>query len=200
MTTTVTTTYGGAVLADLVPGTLVRDVALVVGGAALTGLAAQVSIVTPLSPVPFTLQTMTVLIAGAALGPLRGFASMLLYLLAGMAGVPWYANHSHGAGGPAFGYLLGFVIAAALVGALAKRGADRHVLSTVLLMLAGSAVIYLIGSSWLAAELDLSATKAFDLGVRPFLATDAVKLGIAALAFPATWRVVRRGNGTVDDS
>lgn len=195
MTTTVTTTYGGAVLADLVPGTIVRDVALVVGGAALTGLAAQVSFVTPLSPVPFTLQTMTVLIAGAALGPLRGFASMLLYLLAGIAGVPWYANHSHGAGGPAFGYLLGFVIAAALVGALAKRGADRHVLSTVLLMLAGSAIIYLIGSAWLAADLNLSAARAFELGIRPFLATDAVKVGIAAILFPAAWRLVRRGDG-----
>lgn len=196
MTATATAPYGDAVLADLVPGTIVRNVALVIGGAALTGLAAQVSFVTPLSPVPLTLQTMTVLVAGAALGPFRGFASMLVYLLAGMAGVPWYAHHSHGVGGPAFGYLLGFVIAATVVGALAKRGADRHVISTVLLMLAGSAVIYLIGSTWLAAELDLSAGKAFELGVRPFLVTDAVKLAIAALAFPAAWRIVRGGKAS----
>lgn len=191
MSTTVS--YRAAVLADLVPGTaLARDATLVMGGAALTGLAAQVAFVTPLSPVPFTLQTMTVLTAGAALGPLRGFLSMVLYLLAGMAGVPWFAGHSSGVGGPAFGYLLGFVAAAALVGAFASHGADRHVASTLLLMAAGSGVIYLMGSAWLAADLDIGAAKAFDLGVRPFLATDAVKLGIAALAFPAAWRLARR--------
>jgi biotin transport system substrate-specific component len=180
------------VLADLVPGVLVRDVALVVGGAALTGLAAQVSIVTPLSPVPFTLQTLTVLVSGAALGSVRGVASMVLYLLAGMAGVPWFAGHSSGVGGPAFGYLLGFVAAAGIVGALAGRGADRRVGSTLLLMLAGSTVIYVVGTVWLAADLGLDARTAFDLGVRPFLATDAVKLGVAALAFPAAWKLARR--------
>lgn len=88
------------VLADLLPGALVRDVVLVAGGAALTGLSAQVSILTPLSPVPFTLQTMAVLVCGAALGSTRGIASMSLYLLVGMAGFPWFAAHSAGVGGP----------------------------------------------------------------------------------------------------
>jgi biotin transport system substrate-specific component len=180
------------VLADLLPGALVRDALLVAGGAGLTGLAAQVSIVTPLSPVPFTLQTLTVLVAGAALGSVRGILSMTLYLLAGMAGVPWFAGHAHGVGGPAFGYLLGFVLAAGLVGALARRGADRHVASTVLLMAAGSVVIYAIGMVWLARDLDVGLAKAFELGVRPFLATDAIKLAVAALAFPAAWRLARR--------
>lgn len=180
------------VLADLLPGALVRDVALVVVGAGLTGLAAQVSIHTPLSPVPFTLQTMAVLVVGAALGTARGLLSMLLYLLAGVAGVPWFASHSSGWGGPAFGYLLGFVVAAGLVGALARRGADRHVATTVALMVAGSLVIYLVGTVWLADDLGVSVRKAFELGVRPFLATDAIKLMIAALAFPAAWKLVRR--------
>jgi biotin transport system substrate-specific component len=138
------------------------------------------------------LQTLTVLVAGAALGSARGVLSMTLYLLAGMAGVPWFAGHAHGVGGPAFGYLLGFVLAAALVGALARRGADRHVASTVLLMAAGSVVIYAIGMVWLARDLDVSLAKAFELGVRPFLATDAIKLAVAALAFPAAWRLARR--------
>ncbi len=177
------------VLADLVPGALVRDVTLVVGGAALTGLAAQASILTPLSPVPFTLQTLTVLVTGAALGSVRGVLSMALYVAAGMAGVPWFAGSSHGVGGPAFGYLLGFVVAAGLVGALARRGADRHVVSALALMAAGSVVIYVVGAWWLAADLNLGVRDAFDLGVRPFLATDAVKLGVAALAFPAAWKV-----------
>ncbi len=180
------------VLADLVPGALVRDVVLVVGGAALTGLAAQASILTPLSPVPFTLQTLTVLVTGAALGSVRGVLSMALYVAAGMAGVPWFAAHSHGVGGPAFGYLIGFVVAAGLVGALARRGADRHVVSTLLLMAAGSIVIYLIGATWLAHDLGVGPAKAFDLGVRPFLLTDAAKIALAALVFPAAWKVARR--------
>lgn len=181
------------VLADLIPGALVRDTALVVGGAGLTGLAAQVAFQTPLSPVPFTLQTMTVLVVGAALGTTRGALSMLLYMVAGMAGVPWFAAHSHGWGMPSFGYIVGFVFAAGLVGALAKRGADRHVLSTVALMVAGSVVVYVIGTAWLVYDLDISATEAFRLGVRPFLVPDAVKIAVAALAFPAAWKFVRRG-------
>ena len=180
------------VLADLVPGALTRDVALVIGGAGLTGLAAQVAIHTPLSPVPFTLQTLSVLVVGAALGTVRGLLSMLVYLAAGMAGVPWFANHSHGWHDPSFGYILGFVIAAGIVGALAKRGADRHVATTVLLFVAGSLVIYAIGTVWLAADLNISAGEAFRLGVRPFLATDAIKVAIAACAFPAAWRFARR--------
>ncbi len=180
------------VLADLVPGTLTRDVALVVGGAGLTGLAAQFAFHTPLSPVPFTLQTLSVLVVGAALGTARGLASMLLYLVAGMAGVPWFANHSHGWQDPSFGYILGFVAAAGIVGALARRGADRHVVSTVLLFVLGSVVIYAIGTTWLAVDLNLSGAEAIKLGVRPFLATDAIKIGLAAAAFPAAWRLARR--------
>jgi biotin transport system substrate-specific component len=180
------------VLADLVPGALVRDAVLVVAGAGLTGLAAQVSIHTPLSPVPFTLQTLAVLVTGAALGSLRGALSMLLYLLAGVAGMPWFANHSHGWGGPSFGYIIGFVVAAGVVGALAKRGADRQVLSTLGLMALGSAIVYIVGATWLANDLHLSAQKAVSLGVEPFLVTDSLKLAVAALAFPAAWRLTRR--------
>jgi biotin transport system substrate-specific component len=117
---------------------------------------------------------------------------MLLYLLGGTVGVPWYANQEHGWGGPAFGYILGFVVAAGLVGELAKRGADRDVVSTVLLMVAGSVVIYLIGTVWLAVDLHNGSAEAFKLGVRPFLATDAIKIGLAALAFPTAWKLARR--------
>lgn len=180
------------VLADLVPGARLRDALLVLGGAGLTGLAAQVSIHTPLSPVPFTLQTLAVLLAGAALGTFRGVLSMAIYLLAGAAGVPWYADHGHGWGGPSFGYVVGFVAAAGLVGFLAERHADRRVLTTVLLMVLGNAVIYAVGATWLAADLDLSAAKAFDLGVQPFLGSDVAKIGVAALALPSAWRLAGR--------
>jgi biotin transport system substrate-specific component len=180
------------VLADLVPGSIVRDVVLVAAGAGLTGLAAQVSIHTSLTPVPFTLQTAAVLLTGAALGSVRGLASMLVYLLAGVAGAPWFADHTHGWGGPSFGYIIGFVVAAGLVGELARRGNDRTVLSTVGLFALGDAVLLAIGTVWLAHDLHVSAAKAISLGVTPFLIGDVIKLGVAALILPAAWKLARR--------
>lgn len=180
------------VLADLLPGALVRDAALVVSGAGLTGLAAQVSIHTALSPVPFTLQTLSVLVVGAALGTVRGALSMLLYLVAGGLGVPWFASHGHGWSGASFGYVIGFVVAAAVVGELARRGNDRSALSAIGVMAIGEVLLLTIGTVWLARDLHISATKAISYGVTPFLATDAIKLGLAALIFPAAWKLVRR--------
>ena len=180
------------VLADLVPGALVRDAALIGAGAGLTGLAAQVSVHTWLSPVPFTLQTLAVLVTGAALGSVRGVLSMALYLVAGGAGLPWFASHSHGWGGPSFGYIIGFVVAAGVVGELANRGNDRHVLSSLGLLAVGSAIVYVIGATWLAHDLHLSAQKAVELGVTPFLLTDGLKLAIAAAVLPGAWTLVRR--------
>lgn len=87
------------VLADLIPGSWARDAVLVGVGAGLTGLAAQVSVHTSLSPVPFTLQTLAVLVVGAALGSARGVLAMLLYLVAGGLGLPWFASQGHGWGG-----------------------------------------------------------------------------------------------------
>ncbi|MFL6163755.1 MAG: biotin transporter BioY [Jatrophihabitantaceae bacterium] len=178
------------VLADLIPGGRVRDAVLVLGAAGLTGLCAQVSIHTPLSPVPFTLQTFAVLLSGAALGSARGLLAMLLYLVAGGLGLPWFAHGSAGWGGPSFGYLVGFVLAAAVVGWLSERRADRHVLSTAAQFLLGSALVYLIGAGWLAHELRLPAGRAFELGVRPFLVTDAIKAALAALVLPSAWSLI----------
>jgi biotin transport system substrate-specific component len=178
------------VLADLVPGALVRDAVLVVAGAGLTGLAAQVSVHTSFTPVPFTLQTLAVLLVGASLGTVRGLLSMLLYVAAGSAGLPWFASHGHGWGGPSFGYLLGFVVAAGVVGELARRRNDRAVLSTIGVMVVGTAIIYIAGASWLAADLNLSTAKAIDLGVTPFLLGDALKLALAAITLPAAWKLV----------
>lgn len=179
------------VLADLVPGSWARDGVLVLAGAGLTGLAAQVSITTPLSPVPFTLQTLAVLGTGAALGSVRGLLSMLLYLGAGAVGVPWYAGHGSGWGGPTFGYVIGFAVAAFVVGALAERRADRHVVSTVLLMVLGNVIIYAVGTTWLASDLGLSAAGAVKVGVRPFLGTDALKIAVAAMLLPGAWKLAR---------
>jgi biotin transport system substrate-specific component len=184
-----------AVLLDLAPGSLVRDAVAVVAGAGLTGLAAQVSVHTGLTPVPFTLQTLAVVLTGASLGSIRGLVSMVLYLLAGGAGVPWFAGHTSGFGGPSFGYLLGFVAAAAVIGAASERRADRRVVSLVPAMLVGGVLIYGIGAVWLQHDLGVGARTAFDLGVRPFLVADALKLGLASLALPGAWRAVRAIRG-----
>lgn len=176
------------VLADLVPGGLVRDVLLITGAAALTGIAALVVI--PLWPVPLTLQTLTVLLAGAALGPMRGAASMLLYLGVGAAGVPWFAQGNHGVGFVTFGYVIGFVLAAALVGWLARRGASRTVLGTIGAMVLGNLVIYACGVSYLAmAAYGGDVGAAVMAGAVPFLVGDGLKILLAAGLLPAAWRL-----------
>lgn len=182
----------GAVLADLIPGALARDAVLVTAGAGLTGLAAQVWLHTPLSPVPFTLQTLAVLVTGATLGTVRGVLSMLLYVAAGVSGIPWFAAGGHGWGGPSFGYVLGFVLAAAVTGELARRGKDRDAVATVGMMVVGSAVVYVAGASYLALTLHLAPARAVALGVTPFLVTDALKIAAAAGLLPLAWRFVGR--------
>ena len=178
------------VLADLVPGALVRDVVLVVGAAVLTGIAAQVSIPLPFTPVPITLQTFTVLMAGAALGPIRGGLSMALYLVVGLAGVPWFSEQRSGWEFASFGYLIGFLVAATAVGALARRGADRTVPGAVLLMIVGNLLIYAIGVAWLASWLAVDLPTAFEFGVWPFLVGDALKIALAAGLLPAAWKLI----------
>jgi biotin transport system substrate-specific component len=183
------------VLADLVPGARLRDVALVVGGAAFVGLAAQLSVPIPGTPVPVTAQTLAVLLSCAALGSVRGVASMLLYLVAGVAGVPWFADHQSGFAMPSFGYIAGYVLAAAAVGALAARGWDRTPLRTAATMVVGNLVIYAAGVTWLAGAVHTSLAQAVVLGVLPFLVGDAVKIVVAMGLLPTAWKLVgRRGH------
>jgi biotin transport system substrate-specific component len=177
------------VLADLLPGTLVRDILLVAGSAGFVGALAQVSVHLPGTPVPITGQTLGVLVAGAALGWRRAAAGMALYAVAGVAGVPWFAGHTSGYAGASFGYVIGFFLAAALCGALAERRADRSVLRSVPAMLAGEVVIYAAGLTWLALYAHLGPAATLREGLTPFLAGDAVKAAIAAGLLPAAWRL-----------
>ena len=185
-----TLTVRPRVLADLVPGGLLRDLVLVASAAALTGVAAQVAI--PLWPVPITLQTLTVLLAGAALGPLRGAASMGLYLAVGAAGVPWFAEQNSGLGFPTLGYVIGFVVAATLVGWLARRGADRTVRGAIGAMVLGNLIIYAIGVPYLALAIGVDLAEAVALGALPFLVGDGLKILLAAGLLPAAWRLSGR--------
>lgn len=178
------------VLADLVPGAAVRDVLLVLGGAAFTGLMAQISIPVAGSPVPVTGQTFAALLVGTSLGARRGMLSLMLYALVGMAGVPWFAGGVSGAGAPSLGYVFGMMIAAAAVGALARRGADRSMPRMAATMLLGEAIIYAVGVPYLAFAADMSLTAAIAAGLTPFLIGDALKAALAMGLLPTVWKLV----------
>ncbi|GAA2769008.1 MULTISPECIES: biotin transporter BioY [Streptomyces] len=191
MSTAAATPATGQVLADLLPASRVRDAALVLGGAALTGLAAQLSVPVPGSPVPVTGQTFAALLVGTSLGAGRGFLALALYALAGLAGVPWFAGASSGAA-PSFGYILGMILASTVVGALARRGADRSVLRTAGAMLIGEAIIYAVGVPYLALATGMSATAAIAAGLTPFLIGDAVKAALAMGVLPTAWKFANK--------
>jgi biotin transport system substrate-specific component len=154
---------------------------------------AQVSVPLPFTPVPLTGQTLGVLLVGAALGRRRGAASLALYTLEGVAGLPVFAGGAAGPArllGPTGGYLVGFIAAAYVVGALAERGLDRRWRTALLPFLLGSLTIYLFGVTWLAVYLGW--LPALQNGLWPFLLGDALKLLLAAGALPAAWALVRR--------
>ncbi len=180
------------VLADLLPGAMVRDLLLIVGAAGFVGALAQISIHLSFTPVPVTGQTLGVLLSGAALGWRRAAAAMALYAVAGVAGVPWFAGHASGYVGASFGYVIGFFLAAVLCGWLAERGADRSIRRALPAMLAGEVVIYAAGMTWLAVYAHLGPAATIAEGLTPFLIGDAVKTVIAAGLLPAAWRLAGR--------
>ena len=182
---------------------LLTNALLVLGGAAIVALLAQAEI--PLKPVPITLQTLGVLLVGAALGWKRGAAALLLYTAAAAAGLPVLAGGASGLAklaGPSGGYVAGFVLAAGLVGFLVQRfGLDRRFLGTALAMLIGNAAIYLLGLPWLghtlgvpwlSAETGLAGKTVLGYGLIPFLLGDTLKLVLAALLLPGAWKLLRR--------
>ena len=183
------------VLSDLIAGGLVRDVALVLGGAGITGALAQLSVPVHGSPVPITGQTLGALLVGTALGWRRGIASLATYLLAGAAGLPWFADHSSGWDAPSFGYVIGFVVAAGIVGALAGVGGDRTPLRVVATMIVGNLVIYAFGVPYLMADLHVGLSTAWDIGVKNYLFGDGIKILIAAGVLPLCWRAVGSRSG-----
>lgn len=172
-----------------------RSVALVVTAAVLTAVAAQITVPLPFTPVPITGQTFAVLLAGTALGARLGAASQALYVCIGALGLPVYADATggwHATTGATGGYLVGFILAAAILGALAERRQDRTVLTAIPAMLTGTAIIYTLGSGWLAIHLAISMSEAVELGVAPFLIGDTLKIAAAGLLLPGAWAITDR--------
>jgi biotin transport system substrate-specific component len=185
------------VLADrLLARSRVTDVVLVVLGALVVAALAQVEI--PLWPVPVTGQTLAVLLVGTSLGSARGASALVVYALAGLAGAPVFAGFTGGLlalAKPSFGFVLGFIAAAALVGWLAERRWDRKPLSALVALLAGTVVPFAFGLPWLAgslAALGLPSDPAAVLvaGVYPFVLGGVVKWLIAAAALPLAWKLL----------
>jgi biotin transport system substrate-specific component len=164
-----------------------KQALLVVLGSLFVAICAQVTIFLPL--VPITLQTFAVLAVGAAFGMRLGAATLALYVLEGLVGLPVFAEFRAGPAvlmGPTGGYLIGFIIAAALVGWFAERGYDRRVLSMFGVMMLGAAVLYIPGLFWLG-QMFTGYDKVLELGLYPFLWGDLLKAALAAVAFPTAW-------------
>jgi biotin transport system substrate-specific component len=173
---------------------LITDAVLVLAGTGLVAAAAQVSFNLPHTPIPITGQTFAVVLVGASLGAIRGTASLFIYLWLGVAGAPIYAHHDSGwnvitsASG---GYIVGFILAAAITGVLAEHGWDKKLSSSIGAMLTGNVVVYLVGLPWLAVVLNTNVQKTLEYGLYPFVPGDTIKLYLAAAALPVSWKIVR---------
>ena len=169
---------------------MLRNCVLAIAGSLVVAAAAQIAV--PMQPVPLTLQTLAVLAIGAAYGARLGAATIALYVLEGAVGLPVFAEMKFGLAtlmGPTGGYLLGFILAAAVVGWLAERGFDRSVPKMLIAMLVGAAVLYVPGLLWLNGFVG-SFEKTLAVGFLPFLLGDLIKAAIAALGFPAVWALL----------
>jgi biotin transport system substrate-specific component len=168
---------------------LTYELLLVAAGSLLLALSAWVAVPLPFSPVPVTGQTFAVLLVGSALGARRGAAAALAYLAEGCSGLPVFAGGAAGPHvlvGPTGGYLAGFVLGAFLCGALAERGWDRRVLTTIFSMILGNIAILIPGLLWLERFVGPEST--LTMGLFPFLPGDVVKIALAAALLPLAWK------------
>jgi biotin transport system substrate-specific component len=171
----------------------VRHALLILTGALVIYLTAQVYIA--YEPVPLTGQTFGVLVVGGALGFRRGFAAVALYVLLGVIGLPFFAEGKGGFAiiwGATGGYLIGFMLAGALVGRLAELGWDRHLGGALGAMFLGEVVIYAIGLPWLKGVTGLSWEETIAVGLTPFIVWDLAKVAVAGGLFPSAWWLVGR--------
>jgi len=181
--------------------TLFRQVLMALGGAALIAAATQISV--PFFPVPMTLQTLAILIVGLSFGARLGTATLVTYLGYGAMGLPVFANGMNGLAfaGPTAGFLMGFVLMAGLAGLAADRGVAKGVLSTTIVTLGLSALLYVPGIAWPMAVASATGVEAGWVGqgadyylanfTAPFLIGDAVKAILAALVVTGAWKALK---------
>lgn len=167
---------------------------LAFAGSILMALSARVQV--PMWPVPMTMQTFAVLVIGMSFGWRLAGATLLLYLAEGAVGLPVFASGG-GIGyfaGPTTGYLIGFLVAATLVGWLGEKGWDRSVPLTFLAMFIGTGLIFAMGVAWLAVFLD-NFQAALANGFSPFIVGAFVKIALAAAVLPMVWKFAIRNRG-----
>lgn len=172
---------------------LLREFALIFSFSIFISISSQISFLLPFTTVPVTLQTLSVLLTGAALGSKRGSLAVFAYLAQGAAGLPVFAGGTAGFTrliGFTAGYLWSFPIAAFITGFLCERGWDRSLKTSALAMFPGTLIIYLLGALWLAVFLHLNPSLAFAKGILPFIPGDIIKILIATSLLPAIWKLL----------
>lgn len=189
-------TRNTTIVDSVISRSLASDVVLVLVGVVLTAVAAQVQI--PALPVPFTLQTLAVLVIGATYGASRGAITMGVYAVAGVIGLPVFAGGASGIEvifGATGGFLLGFIFAASLIGRLAELNWSSDAIRMFVSYILGSAVIYAIGVPVLAMSAFSSDLVAAATYMMPYLIWDAVKAIAAAAILPTAWAIVKKIKG-----
>jgi biotin transport system substrate-specific component len=188
---TIQLSRGAALIDRVIPRSAINNVALILSGAVFTAYAAQ--LVIPMWPVPMTAQTLAVLLVGSVLGATRGAISLIVYFSMGAVGLPVFSAATSLSFGPTFGYLVGFIAAAAVVGYLSQRGWHRSVAGVLGSFVIANSVIYLFGLPWLAFALggfgaanDVASVAA--AGLVPFILGDVIKMAVAAALLPLAWK------------
>jgi len=194
MNTSLDQTLAGALWPEKSTNMVLRNTLLAIAGSLLLWISAKVQI--PFYPVPMTMTTFVVMGLGVAYGWRLAVATLVLYMLEGLAGLPVFAGTPEKGisiaymAGPTGGYLVGFVVAAGVIGWLAEKGADKNAFKMFAAMLLGSAIIYACGVTWLSTLIGME--KAVQFGVVPFLYGDLLKAAMAAALFPAVWSLLKK--------
>lgn len=188
----------GSLRATVFPrSTALTHASFIMGGVLFIAALAQIAIVIPGSPVPVTGQTLAVYLIGTTYGARLGFATFATYLLAGIAGAPLFAPAAGLANygwaritGATGGYLIGMLVAALILGALADRKADQKFKTSFPALILGSAIVFAFGLTWLHAVLEISWGQTIALGLTPFIFGEFIKIAITATSLPLIWRKI----------
>ena len=179
------------VLADRLGGTIAREIALVAAGTIAMIVLARISIPLPFTPVPVSLGTLGALSVGTALGARRGLVSVAAYALLGIMGVPVFTGTNVGWAFASFGYILGYLLVAAIAGLAAQRGADRRIVTMAPTAVVSLFSVYILGLAWMIPFAHMTLEQGLMKGFVPFIIGDLVKAAVAAGAFPVLRSIFR---------